>query len=116
MVDVASIGPPEGSGGDAVPVDPLALRGVTRPPEELQDLTTGGLVTVDLGRVAEPADPCRASDRVETEGPDGLAVVAVDGEAHCGPVDVASVRGLGSGGNHFINPRLSGNRIAAHQF
>jgi hypothetical protein len=93
---VASIGPPEGSGGDAVPVDPLALRGVTRPPEELQDLTTGGLVTVGLGRVAEPADKNRARDGVGLQGPNRTAVVAVDGVTHRVVIVVASVGGLGS--------------------
>ena len=99
VVHVASIGPPEASGGDAVPVDPLALRGVTRPPEELQDLTTGGLVAVDLGAIGEPADKNRARDGVNLQGPNGTAVVAVDGVTHRVVVVVASIGLRGEGGN-----------------
>lgn len=81
-----------------MPVNPVALGGITRPPKELQDLTTGGLVTVDLGRVVEPTDKDGARDRVGLQGPNRTAVVAVDGVTHWVVVVVASVRGLGSGG------------------
>ena len=99
LVDVASIGSPDVLGTDSVPVHPPSQAGVAREPEQFQDLHAVDVsVTVLSQRTREPADPCRASDGVQAEGPDGGAVVAVDGEAHCGPVDVASVRGLGSGG------------------
>ena len=84
-------------GTDSVPVHPPSQAGVAREPEQFQDLHAVDVsVAVLSQRTREPTDPCRASDGVQAEGPDGLAVVAVDGEAHCGPVDVASVRGLGS--------------------
>jgi len=65
-------------------VHPLALGVVARVPEHLQNLPTVDVsVTVLRERTIEPTDTGRASDRVQAEGPDGGAVVAVDGEAHC---------------------------------
>jgi hypothetical protein len=107
LVDVASIGSPDVVRTDRVTVYPLSQAGVAREPEQFQDLHAVDVsVTVLSQRTREPTDPCRASDRVQAEGPDAGAVVAVDGEAHCGPVDVASVRGLGSGGNPRTPPSL----------
>ena len=65
-------------------VYPLALGGVARIPEHFQNLPTADVgVAVLRQRAIEPADPCRASDGVQSESPDRAGVVAVDGEAHC---------------------------------
>jgi hypothetical protein len=87
-------------GLETVTVDPVSHAGVARVPEQPQDSPTADVSVAILSqRTFEPADPCRASDRVQAEGPDAGAVVAVDGEAHCGPVDVASIGLSGEGGN-----------------
>jgi len=96
LVDVASIGSPDVVRTDRVTVYPLSQAGVTREPEQFQDLQAIDVsVTVLSQRTREPTDSCRASDGVQAESPDGLAVVAVDGEAHCVSVDVASIGPLG---------------------
>ena len=96
VVHVASIGSPDVVRTDRVTVYPLSQAGVTREPEQFQDLHAADVsVTVLSQRTREPTDTGRASDRVQAESPDGLAVDAVDGEAHCGPVDVASIGPLG---------------------
>jgi len=98
LVDVASIGSPDVVRTDRVTVYPLSQAGVTREPEQFQDLQAVDVsVTILSQRTFEPTDTGSASDRVEAEGPDAGAVVAVDGEAHCGPVDVASIGLSGEG-------------------
>ena len=71
-------------------IDPLPNRPVTCN-HECQDITLACLESILSQATFEPTDAGRASDGVEAEGPDAGAVVAVDGEAHCVSVDVASI-------------------------
>ena len=78
-------------------VHPLALGGVAREPEHLQDLpaVNVGVAILSQGTI-EPTDAGGSRDGVEAEGPDGGAVVAVDGVTHqVSVVDVASIGPLG---------------------
>ena len=96
VVHVASLDADGGVALEAVTVHPLAQAGVARVPEHAQDGPTAHVgVAVLLERAIEPTDTGGASDRVQAEGPDVSAVVAVDREAHCVSVDVASIRPLG---------------------
>ena len=96
LVDVAILDGHGHMGLETVTVYPVSHAGVTREPEQFQDLQAIDVsVTVLSQRTREPTDSCRASDGVQAESPDGLAVVAVDGEAHCVSVDVASIGPLG---------------------
>ena len=75
-------------------VHPLALGGVARVPEHLQNLPTVDVGVAVLRQATfEPTDSGRASDGVEAESPDGAGVVAVDGEAHWVSVCCGQYRG-----------------------
>ena len=78
-----STGSPDVVRTDRVTVYPLSQAGVAREPEQFQDLHAVDVsVAVLSQRTFEPTDTGSASDRVQAEGPDAGAVVAVDGEAH----------------------------------
>lgn len=84
---------------EAVAVDPLSLAHVATVPDQPQDGTTADVgVTVLFQGAVEPTDAGGSRKGVDLEGPDGVAVVAVDGVTHQVSVCCGQCKGFGGEG------------------